>query len=140
MATLSFLLDTNIVSETARSAPNDGVMAQLRRHEAEIALAAPVLHELRFGWLRLPEGRRRDAIGAHLQQVLTVLPVLAYDETAARVHAELRAQRESLGKPLPFVDGQIAAIAVAHGLTLVTRNLKDFQGLPGLRVVNWFKK
>lgn len=140
MATLSFLLDTNIVSETARSAPNEGVMGQLRRHEAEVALAAPVLHELRYAWLRLPEGKRRDAIGAHLQQVLAVLPVLAYDEAAAHVHAELRAQREAGGKPLPFVDGQIAAIAIAHGLTLVTRNLKDFQGLPGLRAVSWFRR
>ncbi len=140
MAALSFLLDTHTVSETARLAPNDGVMQQLRRHEFELALCAPVMHELRYGWLRQPEGRRRDAIGAHVQQVLSALPVLPYDEAAARVHAELRAQRETAGKPLPFVDGQIAAIAIAHGLQLVTRNFKDYQGLPGLRVVNWFKK
>ena len=64
--------------------------------------------------------------------------MLPYDESAARIHAELRDQQLSAGRPLPFVDGQIAAIAMANGLTLVTRNFRDFECLPGLRVVDWF--
>ncbi len=135
-----WLLDTNIVSEGVKPAPDACVMANLQRHADELALPAPVWHELRFGWLRMPDGRRKDAIGLYIQRVAGQLPVLAYDETAARIHAELRDQQERAGKPLPFVDGQIAAIAMANGLTLVTRNRRDFEGLPGLRVVDWFGK
>lgn len=133
-----WLLDTNIVSEGVKPAPDAGVMANLRRHADELALPAPVWHELRFGWLRMPDGQRKDAIGLYIQRVAGQLPVLPYDETAARIHAELRDQQGRSGRPLPFVDGQIAAIAMANGLTLVTRNRKDFEGLPGLRVVDWF--
>ena len=87
----------------------------------------------------MPEATtRRDAIGRFLLEVVGHLPVLPYDGPAARIHAELRAQREQTGQTLPFVDGQIAAIAMAHGTTLVTRNTRDFAGLSGLRLVNWF--
>lgn len=134
-----WLLDTNILSEAMRPQPVAQVMTQLSRHEGELAIAAPVWHELRFGWLRMPEGRRKDAIGHYIQDVVGVLPILPYDAAAARVHAELRQAKTALGTALPFVDGQIAAIAIAHGLTLVTRNTKDFSELPALRVANWFE-
>lgn len=135
---VTWLLDTNTVSEAARPQPNAAVMAQLERNEGELAVAAPVLHELRYGWLRMPAGQRRDAIGRFVQEVVSQLPVLAYDAAGARIHAELRAQSEQSGRVLPFVDGQIAAIAIAHGATLVTRNTRDFSNIPGLRMVDWF--
>ena len=134
----SWLLDTNVLSEAMRPAPHPGVMDNLQRYAGELALAAPVLHELRFGWLRMPAGQRRDAIGRFVQDVVGSLPVLPYDAQAARIHAELRVQRAQIGQPLPFVDGQIAAISIAHGITLVTRNTRDFSGLAGLRLVDWF--
>ena len=135
---VSWLLDTNVISEAMRPLPHPGVMACLERHQGELAIAAPVWHELRFGWLRLPAGQRRDAIGRFVQDVAGQLPVLPYDAQSARIHAELRAQRAQAGQTLAFVDGQIAAIAIAHGATLVTRNIKDFTGLAGLRLVDWF--
>lgn len=135
---VTWLLDTNVLSEAMRPAPHPGVMDNLQRYEGELALAAPVWHELRFGWLRLPPGQRRDAIGCFVQDVAGSLPILPYDAPAARIHAELRIQRQQAGQPLPFVDGQIAAIAIAHGVTLVTRNTRDFSGLGGLRLVDWF--
>lgn len=64
--------------------------------------------------------------------------LLLYDEVAARIHANIRRECEQTGLVLSFVDGQIASIAMAHGLTLVTRNLKDFENIQGLRVVSWF--
>jgi len=134
----TWLLDTNVVSEAMRPAPHAGVMENLRRYEGELAIAAPVWNELRYGWLRLPSGQRRDAIGRFVHDVAGSLPVLPYDAPSARIHAELRALREQAGQPLPFVDGQIAAIAVANGATLVTRNTRDFAGLAGLRLVDWF--
>lgn len=138
VSAVTWLLDTNVVSEAIRPQPNLTVMGNLKRYQGELTIAAPVWHELRFGWLRLPEGQRRDAIGRFVQDVVGQLPVLSYDASAARIHAELRAQRALGGQTLPFVDGQIAAIAIAHGATLVTRNTKDFAGLQGLRMVDWF--
>ena len=138
MTDIAWLLDTNVLSEATRPTPNAGVMANLSRFQGELAIAAPVWHELRFGWLRMPAGQRRDAIGRFVQDVVGLLPVLPYDAQAARIHAELRAEREPQGLVLPFVDGQIAAIAIAHGITLVTRNTRDFASLRSLRLVDWF--
>ncbi len=137
VSTVSWLLDTNILSEAMRPSPDAGVMAGLER--GELAIPAPVLHELRFGWLRMPDGKRKDAIGHYIQEVVIALVVLPYDATAARIHAEIRNEAERKGLGLPFVDGQIAAIAMAHGLTLVTRNTKDFMAIAGLRLATWFK-
>lgn len=134
----SWLLDTNIVSEAMRPKPDAEVMANLARFDGELVIPAPVWHELRYGWLRMPDGQRKDAVGRFVQEVAGSLPVLPYDSAAARIHAELRNLRERAGLRLPFVDGQIASVAMAHGLTLVTRNIRDFAGLPGLRLVNWF--
>jgi tRNA(fMet)-specific endonuclease VapC len=67
-------------------------------------------------------------------------PILPYDEAAATWHGEERARLEALGRPAPFVDGQIAAIAHVHGLVLVTTNDKDFARFKGLPVENWSKR
>jgi tRNA(fMet)-specific endonuclease VapC len=136
---VSWLLDTNIISEAIRPRPEVAVMENLARYDGELAIPAPVWHELRYGWLRMPDGQRKDAVGRFVQEVVGTLPILPYDGAAARIHAELRQSREQAGFTLPFVDGQIASIAIAHGLTLVTRNTKDFAELAGLRLMNWFR-
>ena len=65
----AWLLDTNFVSEGVKPAPDAGVMANLQRYAAELAIPAPVWHELRFGWLRKADGRRKDVIGLYIQRV-----------------------------------------------------------------------
>jgi tRNA(fMet)-specific endonuclease VapC len=107
-------------------------------NENEFALPSVVLDELRYGWLKMNAGKKKDDIGHYLQTVVSVLPVFDYDTKAAHIHAQLRADSEKAGKTLPFVDGQIAAIAVSHGLTLVTRNTKDFSDIAQLQLTNWF--
>lgn len=138
MSAVSWLLDTNTISEAMRPKPAIAVMENLARYDGELAIPAPVWHELRHGWLRMPDGQRKDAVGRFVQDVVGTLPILPYDGAAARIHAELRQLRERAGFTLPFVDGQIASVAMAHGLTLVTRNTRDFAGLAGLRLTNWF--
>ena len=124
--TARFLLDTNIVSSPISKQPNPSVLRKLEEHGHECAIAAPVWHELTFGCQRLPRGKRRNAVEAYLQDVvLASLAVLPYDEDAARWHGIERARLEGLGKPAPFVDGQIAAIAYVNQLTLVTINVKN---------------
>lgn len=136
----SFLLDTNVLSEGAKSAPDRHVMIMLERHEKEIATAAPVWHELQYGCLRLPSSRKRELLEAYLQNVVWLnLDILPYDERAAEWHAEQRAKLTAKGLTPSFVDGQIAAIAKVNGLTLVTRNVQDFSNFDDLEVKSWYK-
>lgn len=133
-----FLLDTSIVSAAMWQTPNARVVAHMR--ENDCAIGAPVWHELRFGCARLPKGKRRDAVAAYLDEVVgPTMPIVPYDDRAAAWHAAERARLEGLGKPSPFVDGQIAAIAAVNGLTLVTANTADFRGFKGLTIANWMK-
>ena len=133
-----FLLDTSTVSAAMLARPLPQVLARLREHGGECAIGAPVWHELKFGVGRLPRGKRRTLLEAFLDEVVRpTLPILPYDERAAEWHARERARLERNGRTAPFVDGQIAAIAVAHGLLLVTSNTADFAPFQGLRVVDW---
>jgi tRNA(fMet)-specific endonuclease VapC len=97
-----------------------------------------VWHELTYGCRRLPKGKRRSALDAYLRDVVrNSFPILPYDEAAAEWHGEERARLESIGRPAPFVDGQIAAIAHVQGLVLVTINHEDFGRFKELKVENW---
>jgi tRNA(fMet)-specific endonuclease VapC len=135
---LKFLLDTNVVSEPLRPMPRVAVLRNLQRYEEEIAIPSIVWHELRFGVERLPASRRRDVIARYLDQVvLPALPILDYGREAAEWHAAERAYLAGRGETPPFADGQIAAIASVHDLSVVTFNVGDFRRFRGLRVVSW---
>ena len=120
--------------------PDPAILGRLDAHGPECAIAAPVWHELTYGCRRLPKGKRRTALEAYLRDVVHgSFPILPYDEAAAAWHGEERARLEALGRPAPFVDGQIAAIAQVNGLVLATTNGKDFARFKGLPVENWSK-
>jgi tRNA(fMet)-specific endonuclease VapC len=94
---------------------------------------------MRYGIALMPEGRRKQALTSYLEQVLNQpLTVLPYDREAALWHAEERARLASQGRTPPFIDGQIAAIAIVNNLTLVTRNTADFADFAGVTMENWF--
>jgi tRNA(fMet)-specific endonuclease VapC len=138
---IRYLLDTSIVSAPVSKRPDPRILERLNEDGPECAIGAPIWHELIYGCRRLPKGRRRAALEAYLRDVVRAsFPMLAYDEAAAEWHGEERARLESLGRPGPFVDGQIAAIAHVHGLTLVTMNEQDFVRFRGLHVENWSKR
>ena len=134
-----FLLDTNVLSEALRPRPDVGVMRGLHHHGRQLSTAAPVIHEMLYGALRLPPGSRREAVLRELDDVvLKTLEILPYDRRAAEWHARQRARLARDGRTPPFVDGQIAAIAAVNGLTLVTRNVTDFEVFEGLKIEDWF--
>jgi tRNA(fMet)-specific endonuclease VapC len=136
-----YLLDTSIVSSPISRIPNPEVVRQLDAHGTECAIAAPVWHELTYGCGRLVRGKRRTALETYLQDVVRAsFPILPYDEVAAMWHGYERARLESLGRPAPYVDGQIAAIAHANRLILVTANAKDFARFKDLKVENWSRQ
>ena len=118
--------------------PDLAILERLHEHSLECAIAAPVWHELIYGCRRLPRGKRRNALEAYPRDVVRgSFPILPYDEAAATWHGEERARLEAQGRPAPFVDGQIAAIAHVNGLVLVTTNDKDFVRFKDLTVLNW---
>ena len=135
---LLYLLDTNVLSNALAKQPDAGVQARIARNTGRMAMPAPVWQELRYGWLLMPEGQRKDRHGVYLNNVVARLPVLAYDRAAASLHAEQRAASERAGRMRPATDSLIAAIAMANNLRLVTRNTRDFQGIADLKVENWF--
>ena len=138
--TLRYLLDTSIVSSPVSREPDVGIVTQIELNGYECAIGAPVWHELTYGCQLLPRGKRRTALESYLADVVqpsfTLLP---YDEAAAAWHGRERARLESLGRPAPFADSQIAAIAHTNGLVLVTVNTRDFGRFKDLQVENWSK-
>jgi len=138
MGVTRFLLDTNVISEPLRPRPDQALVHRLEEHQQRVAIPSPVWHELLFGCFRLPESRRREAIETYLlETVRSSFPILSYDGAAAQWHARERARLESLGQLPPIVDGQIAAIAAVHRVTLVTANLADFERFDGLEITSW---
>jgi tRNA(fMet)-specific endonuclease VapC len=135
---LYFLLDTNIISELARETPNPNVEQCLRAEELTCAIAAPSLEELAYGVGRLPVSRKRDRLEKWLEGVTTSFPVLLFDARAALWLGRERARLSAIGQQPPKTDGEIAAIAVCNGLTLVTRNIGDFRAFGKLKLENWF--
>jgi tRNA(fMet)-specific endonuclease VapC len=135
---LKYLLDTNVISDLMRPVPNPIVFGRVNLYRSEIATASTVIHELFYGCLRLPESRKRKAFLDYVDESVLNLPIFDYDLKAAQWHANERSRLSKIGKTLAFADGQIASIASANDLILVTNNVADFQYFENLIIENWF--
>jgi tRNA(fMet)-specific endonuclease VapC len=135
---VSYLLDTNALSEPFRPAPAAAFVARYRAHAGELAISVVTWHEALFGAARLPAGKRKRSVERYLREVVQpTFLILPYSQAAAEWHAQERARMEANGRLRPFADGQIAATARVAGLVLVTANIRDFRDFEGLRVENW---
>lgn len=140
MERVKFILDTNIFSELSKKEPNKRVLKKFQQHRFVSATCAPVYHELRFGVLKMPAGKRRKELLIFIEGLLEEgIDVLPYDRDAADLHARDRANLVDKGAAPSYVDAQIAAVALAHDAAVATRNVDDFRRFPGLRVDNWFE-
>jgi hypothetical protein len=130
------LLDTTVVSELFRPIPHPGVIAFLRAVRGAL-LPVVVLHELEYGALRLPPGRKRDQLTRFVGGIADSFRgrVLELDPERAREAARLRAEAARAGRVLRLADALIAGTARAASLSLATRNVRDFAGL-GIEVWN----
>ncbi len=139
-ANISILVDTNVVSELIRISPNPAVKkwADIQPVES-LNFSAVSEAELRFGAAILPLGRRRDRLFSKIENLLCVAfdnRVLPFDSEAARSYAELATIHRASGFAIPIVDIQIAAIPRSRGMTVATRNIRDFK-VTGIKLVSF---
>jgi predicted nucleic acid-binding protein len=133
------VLDTNVISELTRQAPEPGVMSWIDSlAAADLATTAITAAEMLYGVARLPTGRRKTKLVAAVDGLLSDDfrgRVLSFNEPAARRYADIVTARERLGRPIGVADAQIAAICRTIGATLATRNTEDFSGT-GIELIN----
>jgi predicted nucleic acid-binding protein len=132
------VLDTNVVSETQKPRPNPRVLAWLDDQVAEtLYITAISYSEILVGIEMLPDGKRKQGLGAAMAQVLEHLfasRVLAFDQQAAVEYARIYSRTKKTAT-LSMADAQIAAIAAAHGFAIATREVDPFRAA-GLKVMN----
>lgn len=133
------LIDTNVISEPWKLAPDPRVLAWIDAQAIEtLYLSAVTVAELRFGIAAMPAGRRRTILHDRLER--DVLPlfqgrVLPFDLDASQAYADLMAQAKAAGTAIGKADGYIAATAAARGLMVATRDTSPFDAA-GLKIVN----
>ena len=133
------LLDTNVVSELMKGAPEPSVMVWINaRPAATVFLSAVTQAEILYGIALVPEGKRRDGLARAARTAFETYfrgRILPFDSEAAEVFAALASSRRQAGRPISQADAQIAAIARSRGAALATRNVPDFEGC-GIDIVD----
>ena len=124
---MNYLVDASVLSEPTRPAPDARVVAWLRRYERHIVVDPIVLGEIRFGILLLPRGRRRTRLERWFGDGVKTIRCLPWEAATGLRWAQLVAELRTAGRAMPIKDSMIAATALVHGLTVSTRNLRDFQ-------------
>ena len=129
------ILDSNTISYYFRGDPQVVPRLQALR-PADVGVPAIVEYELRYGLLRMPLDAAAPRLAA-LVQLLRPLQRLPFDSECAAQAARIRVDLEAAGTPIGPHDTLIAATALRHQATLVTRNVREFAQVPGLQWLNW---
>ena len=125
---MSYLVDANVLSEATRRQPDANVLAWLERHDAELHVSTLTLAEIVKGIHLLAQGKKRRDLEAWFEELVASFAgrVLPVDESVARAWGAFYAKHQRQGRLLSSFDSLLAATALAHGLTLATRNAVDF--------------
>ena len=130
---MTFLLDTNVVSEPIKPSPDDRVRIWIDAQPSNtVFICSPVLAELHYGVHRLAQGARRERLRSYVDYLENDLyrgRVLSFDAAAAAEYGRVVAARARIGRPILQMDALIAAIASVHKATLATRDTGDFIAL-----------
>ncbi len=136
----AILLDTNVLSELMRSQPDQAVFDWFAERTGDVFYVSAITQaEILLGILLLPAGKRRDALAAAADGMFSqdfAGRCLSFDARSAAAYAAVVSGRRQAGLAISTEDAQIAAIALAHGYPLATRNVKDFFRIKGLTLYN----
>jgi predicted nucleic acid-binding protein len=134
---MTYLVDGNVLSEPTKASPNGRVVEWLSANETQLVVDPIILGELRIGVLALPAGRKRAGLEHWFSVLARTIECLPWDAAVSKRWAELVVTLKSKGRSLPLLDSMIAATALEYGLTLATRNNRDFKQT-GVKVVDPF--
>lgn len=135
-----YLLDSDILINLLRRAPSTMLIAKLASVPPEQQFTSSItLGELVYGAYKL-QARTDELLQQLEESLLPNLPVLPFDSAAAQYYGEVRAELERRGMGLGDADLRIGCIALAHGFTMVTGNVRHFQRIPRLTVENWIRE
>jgi len=133
------ILDTNIISELMRAAPDPAVKEWIGHQKpVHLGLSTITLAEIQRGLVRLLSGKRRSRLEENFAQFLAKAfngRIFSFDEDAAHLYGELTAKREKAGFHIDAVDLMIVAIAKSNNACIATRNVNDFKGC-GVEIIN----
>ena len=137
---MSWLLDTDVISQPAKKQGDARVVAWLEREKLRCYTSSIVIAQLAY-WVRTKEGRQRQALQEWLERLTEAMQgrIHGFNVTVAYVWADQECAMQRSGKPMPTEGSYIAATARRHGLTIVTGNEKDFRR-PGMKVFNPFRE
>ena len=123
------LLDTNVLSELTKPAPNEQVVAWLAQTEPALAVPTIAVAEMAYGVEKLTEGKRRDQLRAALKHLAESFEdrLLPFDLAASWAYGDILAVARKAGRPMSVPDAAIAAIARSNDCALATRNIRDFE-------------
>ena len=122
-----YLADANVLSEATKAVPSTLVVEWLRRSEREIAVDPIILGEIRFGIHMMPAGKRRRRLERWFETGVKRIVCLPWDAATGLRWARLLADLRASGNSMPIKDSMVAATALVHGLTVATRNVRDFR-------------
>jgi len=134
---VTFLVDTNVLSEATKRSADESVVSWLRSHRDELVVNPIVLGEIRTGILILPQSKKRQRLLDWYTTTVERIAILAFDSNSGLIWAELNAELWSKGRNMPIKDSLIAATARQHDLTIATRNINDYRHA-GVKLVDPF--
>jgi len=134
---VTFLVDANVLSEPTKPKPAANVIEWLKSNERELTVDPIILGEIRFGIHLLPAGKRRQRLEQWFEKGVSNIVCLPWDAASGLRWAKLLAELRAKGQAVPIKDSLVAATALVHGLTVVTRNVSDFKKT-GVKVLNPF--
>jgi len=131
-----YLFDTDVLSHVLKKRRSPSLMGRLKATpQASQFTSAVNVAEIYFGVFR-KEGRA-DLLQCYENEIFSRLTILPFDRDSARIFGRVKAEIEQKGLPRFEADLQIAAVAIANNLTLVSGNIRHYSSIPGLRVENW---